>query len=293
MPGTLHVVATPIGNLEDISLRALRILKSVSVIAAEDTRRTQILLRHYDISTPAVSHHEHNERTRVPQLIARLVGGDDVALVTDAGTPTVSDPGLTLVRAAREAGLKVEIVPGPSAVLAALVLSGLPTGEFTFVGFAPARTKDKAAWVRTVAAEPRTVVFFDSPRRVRDTLTRFSVMNPNREVVVARELTKKFESVVKCPISKAAASLPQALRGEITVVLEACDSVIQPIIADDTCDGGAGAATDTGVMTEYQRLIQQPGQSRRAVIKTLATQLNTTTRAVYSSIERAKKAGSA
>ena len=207
MPGTLYVVATPIGNLEDISLRALRVLKSVGVIAAEDTRRTQILLQHYGVSTPCLSFHEHNERARVPQLVARLEQGDDVALVSDAGTPGISDPGYQLVRAAHDRHIKVEAIPGPSAVLTALVSSGLPAHEFTFLGFAPARIKDKDRWMARVVAEPRTIVFFDSPRRVRDTLSRLARLAPARDVVVARELTKKFETLVKGPIEQVAEQL--------------------------------------------------------------------------------------
>jgi 16S rRNA (cytidine1402-2'-O)-methyltransferase len=285
MPGTLYVVATPIGNLEDISLRALRVLKSVDVIAAEDTRRTQILLRHYDIATPCVSCHEHNERTRVPVLIARLVAGDAVAVVTDAGTPSISDPGFQLVRAARNAQVRIEVIPGPSAVLTALVLSGLPTHEFTFLGFAPARTRDKQAWVKRAAQEPRTVVFFDSPRRVRDTLERLAAIAPDREVVVARELTKKFETAVKQPIVQAVAGLSTVPKGEITVVLGGQDSVVRPI----TPPTGERDRLDIGVLTEFERLSAQGGTSRRAAIKSVSSQFGISPKDVYSAIERAKK----
>src|ERR671911_1154178 len=146
MPGTLFVVSTPIGNLEDITLRALRTLREVAVIAAEDTRRTAILLRRYEIGTPTISFHEHNERARTAELLHRLNDGESVALVSDAGTPLVSDPGARLVRAAIEQCVRVEAIPGPSAVMAALTVSGLPTDSFTFLGFAPARRGERARW---------------------------------------------------------------------------------------------------------------------------------------------------
>jgi 16S rRNA (cytidine1402-2'-O)-methyltransferase len=293
MPGTLYVVATPIGNLEDISLRALRILKAVAVIAAEDTRRTRILLGHYDIATRPISYHEHNERVRVPGLIARLVAGDDVALVTDAGTPSISDPGFQLVRAAHEAGVRVEPIPGPSALLAALVVSGFPIGEFAFLGFAPARARAKDDWVRRVAAETRTLVFFDSPRRVRDTLERLCVINPNREVVVARELTKKFETVVKCPIIAALSELQTLPLGEITVVLGPTNSVVQPKISPEVGCRASAVGDELWLLTEFRRLTSEPGRSRRDAIKTLASRLGSSPKTVYAAIERAKKAGPA
>ena len=289
MPGTLYVVATPIGNLEDISLRALRILKSVGVIAAEDTRRTQILLRHYGVSTPCLSFHEHNERARVPLFMARLESGDDVALVTDAGTPGISDPGYQLVSSAHDHRIKVEAIPGPSAVLTALVSSGLPAHEFTFVGFAPARSKDKDRWAARVAAEPRTVVFFDSPRRVRDTLTRLARAAPAREVAVARELTKKFETLVKSPIEAAAEKLGPAVRGEITVVLDGAQSVISPIVARPGGAESPGKVDVIGLMTEFDRLNSRQGGSRKTIIRSLARTHGLNPRDVYAAIEEAKK----
>src|SRR5205814_6793674 len=151
MSGTLYVVATPIGNLEDITLRALRVLREVDVIAAEDTRRTARLLSHHGISTPTVSFHEHNTRSRVPQLVSRLEAGEDVAVVTDAGTPGVSDPGLELVQAAIDRGIRVDPIPGASAPLAALIASGFPLAPFTVFGFAPYRSKDRKRWLEEIA----------------------------------------------------------------------------------------------------------------------------------------------
>src|SRR3954465_13602822 len=163
MPGTLFVVATPIGNLEDITLRALRVLREVAIIAAEDTRRTAHLLARHAIATPTTSLHEHNESAKSPSLVARLQNGERIALVSDAGTPTVSDPGGRLIRAAIDAGIRFEPIPGPSAILAALTVSGLPTDTFTFLGFPPTRSKDRKAWFDRLQTVGGTVVFFEAP----------------------------------------------------------------------------------------------------------------------------------
>ncbi len=173
-----YVVATPIGHLEDITLRALRILKTVALVAAEDTRRTGNLLRHYDIHTPVLSVHAHNEHARVPKLIARLAAGESIALVTDAGTPGVSDPGAVLVAAAREAGLRIEPIPGASAVIAALSAAGLKTDGFVFLGFAPIRSKARKQWLETAAelSKARAVIFFEAPHRLHRTLEDLSII---------------------------------------------------------------------------------------------------------------------
>ena len=219
MSGILYVVATPIGNLEDVTLRALRILREVSIIAAEDTRRTGRLLQHYSISTPATSLHEHNERQKTPALIARLEGGQSIALVSDAGTPLVSDPGQSLVAAARRAGIRVESIPGPSAVTTALAGAGFPGTEFTFVGFPPSRSKDRKSWLVQLAREPRLVVFFEAPHRIKATLADLmEVIGPNRTVAVGRELTKKHEELVVRPIHELLDYFSEP-RGEFTVLL--------------------------------------------------------------------------
>src|SRR5687767_5052870 len=166
MAGILYVVATPIGNLEDVTLRALRVLREVSLIAAEDTRRTARLLQHYSISTRTTSLHEHNEREKTAKLIERLRGGDSIALVSDAGTPLISDPGQNLVAEARRAGIRVEAVPGPSAILAALSSSGLAAATFVFLGFPPIRAKDRAAWLGGLRDESRLAIFFEAPHRI-------------------------------------------------------------------------------------------------------------------------------
>src|SRR5262245_57983406 len=203
MAGILYVVATPIGNLEDVTLRALRVLRDVSVVAAEDTRRTARLLQHYSISTPTTSLHEHNERQKTPALLQKLANGESIALVSDAGTPVVSDPGEALVAAAREAGVRVEPIPGPSAVMAAIAASGLPSREFTFLGFPPSRSKDRKLWLAKLASESRLAVFFEAPHRILGTLTDLgAVIGLDAAVCVARELTKVHEELVIRPISE-------------------------------------------------------------------------------------------
>src|SRR5437870_3142575 len=166
MPGTLYVVATPIGNLEDITARALRVLREVSVIAAEDTRRTARLLARYAIETPTISLHEHNEQAKTPSLVARLLSGSDLALVSDAGTPTVSDPGERFIKAAINAGVRIEPIPGPSAVLAALVGSGLSTESFAFLGFPPMKKTARNRWFDQIGRANGTVVFYEAPHRI-------------------------------------------------------------------------------------------------------------------------------
>ena len=219
MPGTLFVVATPIGNLEDITARALRVLAEVSLIAAEDTRRTAHLLARYAITTPTTSLHEHNEEKKSASLVERLRHGESIALVSDAGTPTVSDPGHRLVAAAIEAGIRVEPIPGPSAALAALAASGLPTETFLFLGFPPVKAKDRLAWFETVRSANRTVVFFESPHRIRSTLEQLLVLVGDCQVSIGRELTKAHEELVRGPISAVIGSLAEA-RGEFTVVVD-------------------------------------------------------------------------
>jgi 16S rRNA (cytidine1402-2'-O)-methyltransferase len=200
MPGTLYVVATPIGNLEDVTLRALRVLRQVRVIAAEDTRRTARLLQHYSISTPTTSLHEHNERQKTPALIERLKTGDSVALVSDAGTPTLSDPGAHLVSAAHAAGIRVEPVPGPVAAIAALSAAGFEPGEVIFVGFPPSRSSDRKKWLARLASEERVVILYEAPHRIEATLREMLEEWGNRTIAVGRELTKSHEELVVQPI---------------------------------------------------------------------------------------------
>lgn len=196
MSGILYIVATPIGNLDDMSLRAVQVLKQVEWIAAEDTRHTGKLLAHFGITTRTISLHEHNEEEKVPELVSRLVQGQSLALVSDAGTPLVSDPGFRLVRAAREQDIAVVPVPGPCAAIVALSAAGLPPDRFVFEGFPPARHAARLAYFERLAREERTLVFYESPHRLAESLADMAVaFGREREAVLARELTKKFETI--------------------------------------------------------------------------------------------------
>ncbi|MCX7887297.1 MAG: 16S rRNA (cytidine(1402)-2'-O)-methyltransferase [Verrucomicrobiae bacterium] len=223
--GKLFLVATPIGNLEDISLRALRVLREVDCIAAEDTRRTAMLLAHYDIRKPLLSYHQFNEARRVAPLLEKLRTGRSVALVSDAGMPTISDPGRRLLCAALEAGLPVEVVPGPSAVTAAIALSGLPAEPFLFYGFLPHRETERRRVLKGLALLPYTLIFFESPHRLLRSLANMHEVLGDRHVVLARELTKKFEEVLRGKISSLRKALEnRSLKGEITLLVEGLSS---------------------------------------------------------------------
>jgi 16S rRNA (cytidine1402-2'-O)-methyltransferase len=216
----LYLVATPIGNLEDITQRALRVLRDVQVIAAEDTRRTRRLLDHFGLATPVVSLFEHNERARIPALIERLARGESVAVVTDAGSPGISDPGYPLVRAAAAAGLRVESVPGPSAVIAALQISGLPTDAFLFVGFLPPKSAARRRRLEELSEHRETVVAFESPHRIEACLADLEAVWGERPVVLARELTKLHEQVLRGSAREVRAALGAGeRRGEMVLVL--------------------------------------------------------------------------
>ena len=222
MTGTLFVVATPIGNLEDITLRALRILKEADVIACEDTRRTRALLAHFDIHTPTTSYFEHNKLVRGPQLIRQLQEGRRIALVTDAGTPGISDPGFMLVRDARAAGAAVVPVPGPAAVVTALSAAGLPADRFVFDGFLPIKPGRRLKRLAALRELDTTLVLYESPHRILASLEAIDTVFGEREIVVARELTKQFEEVVRAPAAAHRARLDAAgVRGEFTVVIPA------------------------------------------------------------------------
>jgi len=279
MPGTLFVVATPIGNLEDITARALRILKEVSIIAAEDTRRTAHLLARYAIATPTTSLHEHNETKKSAAIVDRLRRGESVALVSDAGTPTVSDPGHRIIRDAIEAGIRVESIPGPSAALTALAGSGLPSETFTFLGFPPTRSKDRNAWFTELRAARRTVVFFEAPHRIRETLASIQSAIGDRPVAVARELTKAHEEWVRGPISIVLGRLG-IVRGEYTVVVD---------IGQSTDEARAESVRPAQMLAELGDLTDNGAVSRRKAINILARRHGLPPNQVYEALEAAKK----
>jgi len=220
--GTLFVVATPIGNLEDITLRALRVLKEVDVIACEDTRRTRALLSHFDIHTPTVSYFEHNKLARGPQLLRQLAEGRSIALVTDAGTPGISDPGFMLVRDARAAGIPVVPVPGPVAVATVLSAAGIPADRFVFDGFLPIKSGRRVNRLTALRELETTIVLYESPHRILATLEAIATVFGDREIVVGRELTKQFEEIVRATAAAHRDRLAAAgVRGEFTVVIPA------------------------------------------------------------------------
>jgi 16S rRNA (cytidine1402-2'-O)-methyltransferase len=218
--GTLYLVATPIGNLEDITLRALRTLKECDVVAAEDTRRTGLLLKHFDISRPLLSYFQFNEAKRSEEILERLRHGEKVALVTDAGSPGISDPGERVVKAVISAGLRIEAVPGPSALVAALTASGLPTDEFHFIGFLPHKSGQRRKKLEALKAVPGILVLYESPYRVEKLLAELTEILPDREIVLARELTKKFEEFLRgTPAEMLAITQKRALKGEFVVLI--------------------------------------------------------------------------
>jgi 16S rRNA (cytidine1402-2'-O)-methyltransferase len=197
MIGTLYIVATPIGNLEDITFRAIRVLKEVDLIACEDTRHTRKLLSHYEISKPTISYHEHNERERASELIRRLEAGESIALVSDAGTPLISDPGFRLVSDAASRGIRIVAVPGPSALIAALSASGVPAGEFIFAGFLPSKRAARVDRLEKFKGSGATLVFYEAPHRIRSTIEDAQKVLGNRDCVIARELTKIHETFLR------------------------------------------------------------------------------------------------
>jgi 16S rRNA (cytidine1402-2'-O)-methyltransferase len=287
MPGSLFVVATPIGNLEDITLRALRVLKQVDLIAAEDTRRTGRLLTHFGITTRTTSLHDHNEKNRVPALIQQVAGGLQLAVVTDAGMPSVSDPGYLIVRSAIDAGVKVEIIPGVSALTAALTGSGLPTDEVRFLGFAPSRSGERKRWLtEKLGMAGGTSVIFEAPGRLRALLADMGASLGDRYVVIAHELTKVHESwhrgwLADLISAEGSAGLP--LRGEFVV-----------LVSDqkrDSPETQKASPSDEEVAALFENLSGTLGVSRRDAINGVATAFSLSNKAVYAIVERTKVSG--
>jgi 16S rRNA (cytidine1402-2'-O)-methyltransferase len=281
MPATLALVATPIGNLEDITLRALRVLREASVIAAEDTRRTARLLAHYGITTPMVSLHDHNERDRVPGLIARLRAGDTVAVVSDAGMPTISDPGYLIVRAAIGEGFRVDVIPGASALTSAVAGSGLPVETVSFVGFAPARSAERRRWLTELLRLPGSIVLFEAPTRIRALLEAAVEILGDRESAVAHELTKVHESWNRGTISQILSEQSLPGKGEFTVVLG-------PARVDRPVNGAINSLNAEAAWVEFGQLIENDGLSRRDAIAELADRHALSKKTVYALVEEGK-----
>ncbi len=262
MSGTLYLVATPIGNLADITHRALQVLRDVDLIACEDTRHTHKLLQHYGITTRTISYHEHNEQERAAQLIDLLKQGRDVAVVSDAGTPSISDPGFRLVRAAIESEVPVVPVPGPSALIAALIAAGLPTDEFFFAGFLPARANARRARLVELRMVPGTLIFYEAPHRLAATLKDAFELLGEREAVVARELTKLHEEIKRGRLSELAGyfEAEDRARGEIVVLID------RNVIEEAT------DKTETSVAALVNQF-EQEGLDHRAALKKAAREL--------------------
>jgi 16S rRNA (cytidine1402-2'-O)-methyltransferase len=274
--GCLYVVSTPIGNLEDITLRALRILKEVDVIACEDTRQTMKLLAHFDISKRLVSYHEHNEITRAPEIIIELEQGAKVALVSDAGTPAISDPGYRLVSLCLRHGIQVVPVPGASALVAALAASGMPSEEFAFVGFLPSRPTERRKSLRAMAAEPRTLALYEAPHRLLDTLEDALEILGNRPAVVAREVTKIYEEFLRGHLEDlVAAARKKAPRGEITLLIGPPDGhAAHPADA-------ANSLNTVPLARHVEEIMNARGVDRKAALKQAARERGLTRREAY------------
>jgi 16S rRNA (cytidine1402-2'-O)-methyltransferase len=280
-PG-LYLVATPIGNLGDITLRALDVLRRVDRIACEDTRQTQKLLNHFQITTPTESCHEHNEQQRAVAFIEALRGGARIAVVTDAGMPGISDPGSWLASAAIAAGIPVFPIPGANAALSALVASGLPTGEFHFVGFLPEKAGARRTRIETLASagdEAGTLVFYEAPHRILETLADFeAVFGPELRVVVARELTKVHEEFLRGTVAEVRRELASRdrIRGEITLLVRA---------PEDRADGAGGSET---VASRIARLQSEEGIDEKEAMKRLARELGQSKSEIYRELQRAR-----
>jgi 16S rRNA (cytidine1402-2'-O)-methyltransferase len=266
-PGTLYVVATPLGNLEDVTLRGLRLLNEVALIACEDTRRTATLLRAHGIATPTTSYFEHNERWKGARILDELRAGRDVALVSDAGTPGISDPGYRLVRDARSEGLPVVPVPGPSAAIAALSVSGLPTDRFRFVGFLPAKAGARQRDLATLAGAGETLVFYESPVRILAALDDMRAAFGDREAFLFREATKMHEEYVLAPLSELRARLAsrESVKGEIVLVVS----------------GAGDAPAETASVEDLFARLTAEGLTRRDAVKEVARRLGLPGRDVY------------
>jgi 16S rRNA (cytidine1402-2'-O)-methyltransferase len=270
--GRLVLVGTPIGNLDDLSPRAARALAEADLVAAEDTRRTRVLLDHLGIRVPMTSYHDFNEEARTGPLLDRVAGGDVVAVVTDAGTPGLADPGFRLVRAAVDRGLPVESVPGPAAALHALVLSGLPMDRFAFEGFLPRRAAARSRRLAELAGDPRTLVFYVAPHRAAEDLVAMgAVLGPDRPAALARELTKLHEEVWRGPLSELAARASGGVRGEVTVVVGGAPAAVP----------GTSAAGD---LVERVRELIAAGETKKAAIARVAEAAGVPRREVYRAV---------
>jgi 16S rRNA (cytidine1402-2'-O)-methyltransferase len=282
MPGTLFLVATPIGNLEDMTFRAVRVLREVAIIAAEDTRRTATLLAYYQIATPTTSLHDHNERIRVPAVLKRLMSGEHVAVVTDAGMPLIADPGYLMAKAAIDAGIRVEVIPGASALTTALAGSGLPADVVSFVGFAPARAGERQRFFKKLGDAPGTLVFFEVPHRLLESLRALRDCLGDRQIAVGHELTKLHESWHRGHVSELLGSKALPEKGEFTIVVGAESRADQRAAAHQS-------PTVETISAEFGELTKIGGLDRREALAELSQRHRLPKRAIYALVERGKK----
>lgn len=283
MAGMLYLCATPIGNLEDITLRVLRILQEADVIAAEDTRQTRKLLTHYEIRTPLTSYHEHNKMEKTPVLIKRMLEGETIALVTDAGTPAISDPGEDLARACYEAGIQVTSLPGPAAVITALTLSGMKARRFTFEGFLPADKKERESVLARLADTTCTTVFYEAPHRLLKTLEVLEgVVGGQRKIAVCKELTKKHEKALHFTMEEALAFYTENLpRGEFVLVLDGAD---EEKLREERQDQWKEIP-----LTEHMQQYLDQGMDKKSAMKQVAKDRGVSKRDVYNALLKDKE----
>ena len=277
MPGILYLCATPIGNLQDMSFRVLETLKSVDLIAAEDTRNSIKLLNHYDIHTPMTSYHEFNKYDKANVLIDELKGGKNIALITDAGTPAISDPGEVLVKMAREEGITVTSLPGPCALITALTLSGLPTRRFIFEGFLPKEKKERKEVLKSLEKETRTVILYEAPHHLKGTLKELQEALGDREIVLCRELTKKFEEAVSFTISSAAEYYEShEPKGEYVLVIRGMD--------EEELSALKKESFENMTIAEHVAMYEAQGLERKEAMKKAASDRGISKRDVYQAL---------
>jgi len=272
--GILYICGTPIGNLEDITLRSLKILKEVNLIAAEDTRHTLKLLNHYQINTKITSYYEYNKFKKAPYLVEILKNGQDIALVSDAGMPGISDPGYVLINLALENNIKIIPIPGVSALITALVVSGLPADKFVFEGFLPRKTKERKRYFKSIENEERTIIFYETPHRLRRALKDMLDVWGNRKIVIARELTKMYEEIIRGKLSQVLSEIDsKEIKGEITLVVQGGVKKKTNDIID--------FIKDECIMQEYLKKLKNQGYSNKDIIKIAQEKLNIPKNLIY------------
>ncbi len=275
--GTLYLVATPIGNLEDITFRALRVLREADIIAAEDTRQTLKLLNHFEIKNTLVSYYEHNKIEKGNYLIQKLVEGKNIAIVSDAGSPGISDPGEDLVRLAVEQGITVTMIPGPAAVITGLVVSGLPSGRFAFEGFLPMNKRVRGERLKSIREDTRTLVFYEAPHKLIHTLRDLREAFGNRRIVLARELTKKFEQIIRCTLDEAIEKYgAEPPKGEFVLILEGED---EKLLEETRAESWNSISLE-----EHLRKYLDSGLARKEALKKVAEDRGLSKRDVYNSL---------